>query len=222
MKELPPAYREIAVGVDLLPALLAQFGERGGFVHASGMLDDPELGLPEAGADATRSYRGRFALAQLSGPVGGAYGVTLARVGGEGVEVLAGLLLRARSAGVVACCVGTGFVPPIAVDAARAGNELTRPLVPVGGKGRGAGFAARVLTSPSKPEVDDDALEPEEGDLVNHFTFGVCEVVRVSGDQLTLRDRRTGRTREVRHGFLTLSGPVEHEGKRLFSLTRPT
>jgi hypothetical protein len=135
--------------------------------------------------------------------------------------VIAGLLVRARSAGVAACCVGTGFVPPVAIDAERAANELVRPLVPVGGKGRGAGFAARVLAPPSKPAVDDDALEPEEGDLVNHFTFGICEVVRISGDQLTLRDRRTGRTREVRYGFLTLTGPVEHEGKRLFSLTRP-
>jgi hypothetical protein len=217
VKELPPAYREIAPGVDLLAALLSHFAERGGYVHASGWVEEVELALPLADANVTRGYRGRFVLAQLSGPVGGPYGVTLSRAVNDGVETLAGMLVRARSAGVSACSVGTGFVRREGVDAAAA----ARPLVPVT-TGRGSGFASRVLAGGPPPADDDEETqEPEPGDLVEHFAFGLCEVVRVSGDQLTLRDRKSGRIREVRHGFLTITGPVEHEGKRLFSLKRP-
>lgn len=217
MKELPPAYREIAPGLDLLAALLAQFGERGGYVHASGWVEDVELSLPLSDTDVTRAYRGRFVLAQLSGPVGGPYGATLSRAANEGVELVAGVLVRARSARVSACCVGTGFVK---VEGADKPAELARPLVPVG-SGRGAGFASRVLSAGLPAAEEEETQEPEPGDLVEHFAFGLCEVVRVSGDQLTLRDRKSGRIREVRHGFLTITGPIEHEGKRLFSLNRP-
>lgn len=218
MKELPPAYREIAPGLDLLNALLSQFGERGGYVHASGWVEDVELSLPLSSTDVTRSYRGRFVLAQLSGPVGGPYGATLSRAMNDGVELLAGVLVRARSVRVSACCVGTGFVKREGAEAAA--TELARPLVPVT-SGRGSGFASRVLSGGLPAMDEDEAVEPEPGDLVEHFAFGLCEVVRVSGDQLTLRDRKSGRLREVRHGFLTIAGPVEHEGKRLFSLKRP-
>lgn len=218
MKELPPAYREIAPGLDLLAALLVQFGERGGYVHASGWVEDIELSLPLSDTDVTRAYRGRFVLAQLSGPVGGPYGATLSRAANEGAEVFAGVLVRARSARVSACCVGTGFVKRDGVD--KTAQELARPLVPVT-SGRGSSFASRVLSAGLPAAEEEETQEPEPGDLVEHFAFGLCEVVRVSGDQLTLRDRKSGRIREVRHGFLTITGPVEHEGKRLFSLTRP-
>lgn len=218
MKELPPAYRAIVPGIDLLAALASEFGGRGGYVQASGWVEDVELSLPLSESDVTRSYRGRFVLAQLSGPVGGPYGATLARAAGEGTEMLAGVLVRARSAGVSACCVGTGFVR---LEATRpAVGEASRPLVPATA-GRGAGFASRVLAGGLPSTDEDEAEEPEPGDLVQHFAFGLCEVVRVSGDQLTLRDRKSGRIREVRHGFLKITGPVEHEGKRLFELKKP-
>lgn len=217
MKELPPAYRAIVPGIDLLAALGSEFGERGGYVQASGWVEDVELAVPLTDTDVTRSYRGRFVLAQLLGPVGGPYGVTLARAAGDGVESIAGVLVRARSAGVSACCVGTGFVRHTTTEATV--GEPTRPLVPVAA-GRGAGFASRVLSSGLPSAEEDDADEPEPGDLVEHFAFGLCEVVRVSGDQLTLRDRKSGRIREVRHGFLKITGPVEHDGKRLFELKK--
>lgn len=218
MKELPPAYRTIAPGIDLLAALAAEFGERGGYVQASGWVEDVELAVPLSDTDVTRAYRGRFVLAQLLGPVGGPYGVTLARAAGEGVESIAGVLVRARSSGVSACCVGTGFVRHEAPEATL--GEPTRPLVPVT-SGRGAGFASRVLSAGlQSAEEEDEAEEPEPGDLVEHFAFGLCEVIRVSGDQLTLRDRKSGRIREVRHGFLKITGPIEHEGKRLFELQK--
>ena len=216
MKELPPAYRAIAPGVDLLAQLMVEFGERGGYVQASGWVEDVELSLPLSDTDVTRSYRGRLVLAQLSGPVGGPYGATLSRAAGDGVELFSGVLVRARSAGVSVCCVGTGFGRK---DADAPPAEHARPLVPVT-SGRGAGFASRVLSGGVRAEEEDEGVEPEAGDLVEHFAFGLCEVLRVSGDQLTLRDRKSGRIREVRHGFLTITGPVEHEGKRLFTLKK--
>ena len=85
-----------------------------------------------------------------------------------------------------------------------------------------SGFAARVgVSQPAPDNEEEEALLPERGDLVEHFAFGVCEVLSVTGDRLVLRDlRHAGRIREIASERLTVAGPVEHQGKRLFRLSR--
>jgi hypothetical protein len=62
---------------------------------------------------------------------------------------------------------------------------------------------------------------PERGDLVEHFAFGLCEVLNVTGDRIVLRDLRgPGRIREIASDRLEVTGPTEHDGKRLYRLTR--
>lgn len=223
MKELPPAFRSIPSGGELVEALDEAFRRHRGWVQATGDVSDVELRLPGDGADVRRTFRGHFALATLAGPLGGPYGVTLSRASGERIEVLAGLLLRARSGGVSALCISSGEAPsrlPAESPGEIAGTPAPsatpgfakRPLV--------SAFAAKVGVSQAAPEDDEPTL-PERGDLVEHFAFGVCEVVSVTGDRLVLRDSKSsGRIREIDSARLAITGPVERDGRRLFRLAK--
>jgi hypothetical protein len=222
MKDLPPAFRSIASGGELGEALAEAFDRHRGWVQATGFVDDVELELGGDGADAHRTFRGRFALVQLGGPLGGPYGVTLSRAAGERVEVLAGVLVRARSAGVSALCVSAGDSLPHArsgasdtpvVRDASAPLRAMRPLT--------SAFAARVGVTEAAADEPDEVALPEPGDWVEHFAFGRCEVLTVTGDRLVLRDLgRAGRIREIASERLAISGPVEQQGHRLFRLDR--
>jgi hypothetical protein len=224
MKELPPAFRSIPSGGELVEALAEAFSRHRGWIQATGFVDDVELRLPAEGAEVRRTFRGHFALAALAGPLGGPYGVTLSRTSGEGVEVLAGVLERARSGGVSALCISAGEAPARAETpgsvldapgAAASPGFAKRPLV--------SAFAAKVGVTQAAPD-DDDADEPtlpERGDLVEHFAFGLCEVLSVTGDRFVLRDHKgSGRTREIDSARLTISGPTERDGRRLFRLAK--
>jgi hypothetical protein len=54
---------------------------------------------------------------------------------------------------------------------------------------------------PHKPvraqQADADASYPDAGDLVEHFAFGPCEVVKSDGERLHLRVQKDGRIREI-------------------------
>jgi hypothetical protein len=227
MKELPPAFRSIPSGVELVEALGQAFSKHRGWVHAVGFVENAELKLGGDAADVRRSFRGRYALAQFAGPLGGPYGATLSRADGDRVEVVAGVLLNARSEGVSALCVSASIDAPSGVTApsaqpARLETPLelknARPIAPPRA-GAMSSFAARVGVS--APEDDQDAPVPERGDLVEHFAFGLCEVLSVAGDRLVLRDLKgPGRIREIALDRLDVAGPTEHDGKLLYKLTR--
>jgi len=225
VKDLPPAFREVPTGVELVERLAEAFASHRGWVQAVGFVEDVELKLPGSGADQRRVFRGRFALVQLSGPLGGPYGATLSRTDGDRNDVVAGVLLRAISAGVSALCLSAEVrsaserhedAPKPTTTAAIARRPEAPPAA--------SAFAARVGVG--RPADDDDSSEPvqelpERADLVDHFAFGLCEVLKVEGDRLVLRDLRgQRRVREIASEKLSISGPVEHDGKRLFKLSR--
>ena len=229
MPKLPPAFRSIADGRDLLEAFAEVFPEPEGWVFANGELEEIELRLVSAGADQRRLFRGRFTLVQLSGRLGGPYGVTLSRFEGDRVEVLAGVLLRARSVGVNAVCLGgSGDVARVAArptfDDADADTDVDAAVAPAPAPaGSGWGQAAARAADQQRVEEDEepDVLEPERGDLVQHFAFGLCEVLIADGDRFTIRDvSGPGRIREIRIGMLIVHPPTERDGKRVFKLSR--
>jgi hypothetical protein len=229
VKELPPAFREIPTGVDLLERLHEAFAKHRGWIQAVGFVEDVELKLPGSGADLRRTFRGRFALIQLAGPLGGPYGVTLSRLDGERVELLGGVLVRATSAQVSALCLSANLgtsansVADASTQVASGPKLGERAELPRQPKPAASAFAARVGVG--RPPEDDDSEAfrelPARGDLVEHFAFGLCEVLKVEGDRLVLRDLRgPGRIREIASEKLVITGPTEYDAKRLFKLAR--
>ena len=104
----------------------------------------------------------------------------------------AGILLGARSLGV------TLFIAPALVAA-----------------------GTHVGPAQAAQEEEFEQAEPEVGDLLHHFAFGLCEVVGASGDRLKLRDPgEGGRVREISTERLKITGPTLEGDKRLFTLIR--
>jgi hypothetical protein len=223
MKELPPAFRSIPSGVSLVEALSQAFAKHRGWVQAVGFVENVELKLGSDAADVRRTFRGRYALAHFAGPLGGPYGATLSRANGDGVEVVAGVLVDARSEGVSALLVSAGIDAPVASNAGRIETPLdvrdVRPIAPPRAA-KASSFAARVgIAGPA--DDDETGPMPERGDVVEHFAFGLCEVLSVAGERLVLRDLRgPGRIREIALDRLAVTGPGEHDGKRLYRLTK--
>lgn len=72
---------------------------------------------------------------------------------------------------------------------------------------------------PPRADTSHDVL-PEEGDAVEHFAFGSCDVVKSDGDRLHLKVRKDGRVKEIALEMLRVQ-LLESEGTvRRFLLQR--
>jgi len=181
-------------GGTALPEALEQASGGPGWIQATGVVDDPEVCL--AGEPGVRTHKGRFTLVSLVGQVGGPYGAMLVRAGAGGSEVCAGHLVRARVVDVSATALpfepGTSWAS-IAVATAEAAAE---------------------------PEPDDPEL-PDVGDRVEHFAFGLCNVVGSDGERLRIRSLGGhGRVREISLAMLEVGRPVASGGRRVFKLLK--
>jgi hypothetical protein len=221
----------IGPGVELLEALAEV--SRGGeaWIDGTGHVEGVELRVAGEATDPVRAFKGRFTLLHLAGPSGGPYSVTVARAAESGIEVRGGVLVRARSAGVTiaihaagpAALRSAGSEPRarerVEVEAAQAARAPgpAGPPPPVWARVAAANAAAA-----ARDEEDDvEPLAPEAGDLVDHFAFGVSEVLTSDGDRLRIRDvSGPGRIREVSLSMLRVMAPTESDGKRLFRLVR--
>jgi predicted DNA-binding protein with PD1-like motif len=87
--------------------------------------------------------------------------------------------------------------------------------------GLSAASAATIPARPPRPELDLDAIVPEQGDVVEHFAFGRCEVIRSDGDRLHLKVQKDGRVREIALEMLRVTVLGDSEGgPRRFKLER--
>jgi hypothetical protein len=78
---------------------------------------------------------------------------------------------------------------------------------------------------PVKPVVDhheEEQVYPDAGDVVEHFAFGRCDVVKSDGDRLHLRLGKDGRIKEIALEMLRVTPlpPVEGSAGRHFKLDR--
>ncbi len=113
---------------------------------------------------------------------------------------MGGRLLKGRSAGVWLIVTE----PLQVVPAAFAGG-----VGPRGAAGREAA------------DDDDEADEaPRFGDQVDHFVFGLCDVMVVREERMKIRDTGGGRLREIHLGAIKLLKPTELGGRRVFKLVR--
>jgi predicted DNA-binding protein with PD1-like motif len=61
--------------------------------------------------------------------------------------------------------------------------------------------------------MDDMTLFPEPADIVEHFAFGRCEVVKSDGDRLHLKVDRDGRIKEIALEMLRVTELASEDGK---------
>ncbi len=75
---------------------------------------------------------------------------------------------------------------------------------------------------PMRPSMDHDTstLVPEAGDVVDHFAFGRCDVVRSEGDRLHLRVHKDGRIREIALEMLRVTRLESDSDPSRFKLER--
>ncbi len=75
------------------------------------------------------------------------------------------------------------------------------------------------IVKPVAPEEEEQAI-PEPGDVVEHFAFGRCEVVKTDGDRLHVRLPKDQRVKEIALEMLrvTILEPVD--GQKHFKLSR--
>jgi hypothetical protein len=223
----------IGPGVELLEALAEV--SRGGeaWIDGTGHVEGVELRVAGEATDPVRAFKGRFTLLHLAGPSGGPYTVTVARAVESGIEVRGGVLVRARSAGVTIAIHATSAAQAVVRGTASEPRARERAEVDSGQTGRGpspagppapvwARVAAANAAAAARDEEDDvEPLVPEAGDLVDHFAFGVSEVLTSDGDRLRIRDvSGPGRIREVSLSMLRVMQPTESDGKRVFRLVR--
>jgi hypothetical protein len=225
MAAAAPRLVSIADGENVLDALAEACGKGDGWINGVGHVDSVELRVAGEGADVRKQLRGRFTLAQLSGPFGGPYFATLSRhSSNQGAELIAGQLLAARSAGVLATLWATASSVRELVDAAPprpAAEPAGSPVAAAAAPAASGWAAAAQAVAAELAEEDDEPQRPERGDLVRHFAFGLCEVLQDTGDRLKLRDLHgPGRIREIAVDMLEISLAGEHNGKRVFKLSR--
>ncbi len=74
---------------------------------------------------------------------------------------------------------------------------------------------------PTRAEVPyDDRPFPEAGDVVDHFAFGACEVLKSDGDRLHLKVAKDGRVREIALEMLRVTLLTKGEERSRYKLDR--
>ena len=193
------------------------------YVTAAGWVEGVELSVTRSGVDEIRAVPGRVALLSLSGSASGPLMVVLSRPDGEGV--VGGRLVKALSAGVAvgviagrsAAAVAPGprpAVPRAKESAAESGKPSPQPTA----QGGWAAIAAI-------PQEDDDETDeaPKYGDQVNHFVFGLCDVMVIRGERMKIRDvHGPRRLREIHLNAVKVLAPTVEGGKRVFKLAKRT
>lgn len=187
-----------------------------GAVHA--ITIDGTIGLSEGAPQvvlrAVLSRETDAGVETLSGVIASARVVALEVIATSALDLALPLAHDAR-AGLPMLADANGASPPPPRQAPPPREESPRPA-PAAASG---GWADAVATSnaqpplrplgaqnlpakpPARPVVttsyEGDQIFPEPGDMVQHFAFGNCEVLRSDGDRLHLKVGKDGRMREI-------------------------
>lgn len=219
-----------------------------GWVRASGILRDVKL---KAAGGTVRTLAGPLEVVVLDGTVVTASGdptcrvrAVLARENDLGaLETIAGELVEARivtldvtaiahddavSVAPVATAPAPVAAPPPPAPAAPpppapAPSEPATPAEPAKPRPSPTYTGTAMPARPVKVQaVEEEQPFPDAGDVVEHFAFGRCEVVKSDGDRLHLRLGKDGRIKEIALEMLKVTPlpPVEGSTGKHYKLDR--
>ena len=181
-------------GEDVVEYLANLAGPSVAWVAGIGVITDAALSVVDEAGETPRALPGRSQLLSLSGPPGGPL---MAAVAGPDGSLRGGRLLGAVAAGVTLLLFDAAAVRTVAATA-------SRPARPA-------------------PAGDDDEADeaPRYGDRVDHFVFGVCDVMVVREERMKIRDvSGGGKLREIHLGAVKVLKPTVEDGRRVFKLAR--
>jgi hypothetical protein len=182
-------------GANLVAFIRDAVGAQDAWVSAVGLLADVTLAPSIETKTLARTISERVLLLSLQGTRQGPLFVTLGLSAADGITVTGGVLEKAVALGVT---VYVETPPP--VIPAKAGVPAAKPVV--------------------KPPDDEADETPRGGDFVDHFVFGVCEVMTVRDERMKIREVKGGKLREISVGAMKVLKPIEENGHKLFKLVR--
>ena len=192
-------------------------------MSAVGVVEGVEIAVARGVDEVTERVPGRVTLLSLAGPGRGPHFVTLVRVDGAGTRVVGGRLVKTRSAGVFTTPLGQGAAGtatgnPAHVEDSRQASSAASPSADLP-----AGWAAAAALSEGAADDEEAEELPRYGDRVDHFVFGLCDVMVVRGERMKIKDvHGPGRLREIHVGAVKVLPPTVLDGKRVFRLARRT
>lgn len=188
-------------------------------VAGSGLVESVQLRLVTDAVDVVRNVRGRAMLCALS-KLGERVCAVLSRATDVGIETIAGELVAARSLGVT-------LVAARAQAAPQPHESTAKRLAPVAPSSPSTTEAraqaptwADVAAVQPAPDVDGPP-EIAPGDLVDHASFGWCEVLVRDGGRIRVRDLHgPGRIRDIALDVFEVLAAPPRGDKRCFRLIR--
>jgi predicted DNA-binding protein with PD1-like motif len=114
-----------------------------------------------------------------------------------------------------AAATATPAAPPSPqwAEAARASEQAPAPK-PAGPRPSPTFTPQALPMRPVKPPAPDvDQIYPDAGDVVEHFAFGRCEVVKSDGDRLHVRLGKDGRIKEISLDMLKVTSLATEDGQ---------
>lgn len=105
-------------------------------------------------------------------------------------------------------------------DAIAASEQHDAPRV-VGTRTSGGGATLIAPRRPAPVGTDPDEIFPAAGDIVEHFAFGRCEILKSDGDRIHLKIHKDGRIREIALEMLRVTSLESADpGRRRFKLDK--
>jgi hypothetical protein len=231
-----PRWFAVPEGADFVEYTKRELAGESGWLHAHGVIEGVELAIPAQTNPVRRVLEGRALMVSCVGPARGPFSVVLARAA-EGrrdpgaPETFSGWLVRGRVLEVTAVVTPVpAMIPAQALPEPPVLRRVSASPSPLGAEevaatsrwaAAAAASAAAAEEATEAAEVDEEDNFPAAGDRVQHFAFGLCDVLMSDGESLKIRDvREHGRIREIRADVLLISKPALKDGKRVFKLTR--
>lgn len=231
----------LTAGTSIVEALLGL----GVPARVRGILRDPQIRSvrPSGDIGPVRTLAGVWLVIHLESDSNGDVRGLLSREGDLGFEMAAGEIVEGRIVTAVAtplasppAPLASPAAPPVPAQApvaervvvpapAPSAPVVSAPAIPAerssspsvtDAQERGA----MPLRPPTKKTTETEQPTPNPGDLVDHFAFGRCEVVKSDGDRLHLKLGRDSRIKEIALEMLRVTRIGDDNGVPVYRLDR--